>query len=152
AGGETAEGYPPVFKSIDGGATWSPSGTGITSEIAQVLVVDPTSPSTIYAATYDGGVFKSTDGGGLSASLTTSPQGIDIQALIMDPTSSSTLYLATEGQGPYKTTDGGATWTQKITGLLDPNAPFIESFRNFADESIAVDPQNPSTLYLGTLD
>jgi photosystem II stability/assembly factor-like uncharacterized protein len=152
AGGETIEGFPPVFKSVDGGATWSPSGTGITSEIVQALVIDPTSPSTLYAATYDGGVFKSADGGGLWASLATSPQEVDIQALTMDPTNSSTLYLATEGQGPYKTTDGGATWTQKLNGLIDPNDPFFVSFRNRADESITVDPQNPSTVYLGTLD
>src|SRR5262249_41669481 len=32
AGGETGEGFPPVFKSTDGGATWNPSGDGITSE------------------------------------------------------------------------------------------------------------------------
>src|SRR5262249_11610252 len=89
AGGETAEGLPPVFKSIDGGATWTPSGTGITSEIAQALVVDPTSPSTLYAATYDGGVFNTTDGRGVWTSLTTSPQEVDIQSMIMDPTNSS---------------------------------------------------------------
>src|SRR5262249_26483334 len=90
--------------------------------------------------------------GGLWSSLTTSPQEIDIQALTMDPTNSSILYLVTEGLGPFKTTDGGANWTQKIAGLIDPAAPYIESFRNLADESIAVDPQNPSTVYLGTLD
>src|SRR5262249_6900915 len=145
------EGYPPVFKSLDGGATWNPSGTGITSEITQLLVIDPTSPSTLFAATYDGGVFKSTDGGGLWSSLTTSPQEVDIQSMIMDPTDSSTLYLATDGQGPYKTTDSGATWSQKINGLIDPT-DVCESFRNTGDDAIAIDSQIPATLSLGTLD
>jgi photosystem II stability/assembly factor-like uncharacterized protein len=152
AGGETGEGDPPVFKSTDGGASWSPSGTGITSEIAQVLLIDPTSPSTIYAATYDGGVFKSTDGGGLWTSLATSPQEIDIQTMVMDPVNTSTLYLGTEGSGVHKTTDGGVSWTQKIVGLTNPTDPFLVSLRNLAEESLAIDPQNPATLFLGTLD
>jgi len=41
-----------VLKSADGGATWTPSG--LTQVFVQELTVDPTNPSTIYAAT-DGG-------------------------------------------------------------------------------------------------
>src|SRR5438094_875201 len=50
-----------VFKSTDGGATWSASGLTDASVLA--LALDPQTPTTLYAGTYGGGVFKSTDGG-----------------------------------------------------------------------------------------
>ena len=63
----TARGTPGggVFKSTDGGASWSPVNTGLTYTSLHVpaLALDPTTPTTLYAGT-DDGVFKSTDGGG----------------------------------------------------------------------------------------
>src|SRR5262245_5651597 len=52
-----------VFKSTDGGSSWSALNTGSPySTVAGVLAVDPRTPTTLYAGT-GGGVFKSTDGG-----------------------------------------------------------------------------------------
>src|SRR3989442_10978587 len=50
-----------VFKSTDGGVTWSP--TGVTNAFVTALAIDPQSPSTLYAGTQDGGVSKSIDEG-----------------------------------------------------------------------------------------
>jgi hypothetical protein len=50
-----------VFKSANGGATWSATGAGPTNVLA--LAIDPLNPNTLYAGTYGGGVFKSTNGG-----------------------------------------------------------------------------------------
>jgi len=51
-----------VFKSTDGGASFSPTGlTGIGSALS--LAIDRRAPTTIYAGTSGSGVFKSTDGG-----------------------------------------------------------------------------------------
>jgi len=46
-----------VFKSVDGGGSWSPINDGLTNTTIRVLVVDPLAPSTVYAATFGGGVF-----------------------------------------------------------------------------------------------
>jgi len=56
-----AVGYPAgVLKSTDAGVTWSAPGTLPT---ATRIVIDPSSPSTVYVGTSDSGVSKSTDGG-----------------------------------------------------------------------------------------
>jgi photosystem II stability/assembly factor-like uncharacterized protein len=46
-----------VFKSIDGGASWSAVNSGITTLNVQTLAVDPHNPNTVYAGTVGGGVF-----------------------------------------------------------------------------------------------
>src|SRR5215471_15566418 len=37
-----------VFKTTDGGATWSPINNGLPTGLAAAIVVDPQSPSTLY--------------------------------------------------------------------------------------------------------
>ena len=53
-----------VFKSIDSGATWTATNTGLPSIFwVNSLAIDPITPTIVYAGTWWGGVFKSTDGG-----------------------------------------------------------------------------------------
>src|SRR5262245_15726880 len=59
-----------LFKTTDGGGTWNESDTGITDTLGvggprvSQIVVDPQTPSTVFAATCCGaGLFKSTDAG-----------------------------------------------------------------------------------------
>ena len=58
-----------VFKSTDGGGSWSAANVGLTAMDVRVLAIDPQTPTTLYAGTYSGAgiygdtVFKSTDGG-----------------------------------------------------------------------------------------
>src|SRR5204862_181853 len=104
-----------VFKSTDGGTTWSP--TGLTYG-GVALAIDPTTPSALYAATGSSdigvsGVSKSTDGG-----ATWSPAGLtntEVIALAIDPTTPSTLYAG--GAGVFKSTDGASSWSPAYTGL-----------------------------------
>src|SRR5436309_6931479 len=51
-----------VFKSTNGGGSWSAINTGLTDTFVRTLAVDPQTPSTLYAGTF-GGAFKSTTGG-----------------------------------------------------------------------------------------
>ena len=50
-----------VFKSTNGGETWSLTDAGPPNVLA--LAIDPITPSTLYAGTSRAGVFKSTDAG-----------------------------------------------------------------------------------------
>ena len=53
-----------VFKSTDGGATWSAANDGLPMNAqVQTLAIDPATPRTLYAGTADGSVFRSTNGG-----------------------------------------------------------------------------------------
>jgi hypothetical protein len=52
-----------VFKSTDGGVSWTASSTGMGDSAVLSLVLDPTTPTTIYGVAGDRGIFKSVDGG-----------------------------------------------------------------------------------------
>src|SRR5437870_7033894 len=52
-----------VFKSTDGGGSWTAVNTGLTDVCVRTLAIDPQTPATLYAGTDRGGVFKSTNGG-----------------------------------------------------------------------------------------
>jgi len=54
-----------VFKSTNGGGSWSSVNTGLTNRDVTTLAVDPLTPATLYVGTSSGGgnsLFKSTDG------------------------------------------------------------------------------------------
>ena len=78
-----------VYKSTNGGNTWTASG--LTSLDVRALVVDPVTTSTIYAGTL-GGVYKSTDSG---ANWSLSSSGLahtTVRTLAIDRTTPATLY------------------------------------------------------------
>jgi len=125
-----------VFKSVDGGASWS--DTGLVNVPISTLTIDPTAPATIYAGTTGNGVFKSIDGG---ASWTATSFGLTnayIEALIINPTSPLTVYVGTVRDGVFKSTNGGISWTASNTGLINAFVP-----------ALAIDPVTPRTVYAG---
>ena len=53
-----------VFKSTNGGESWTAVNAGLTNTTVLALAIDPSAPATLYAGTFGGGVFKSSNGGG----------------------------------------------------------------------------------------
>src|SRR5882724_701971 len=144
-----------VFKSTDGGASWS--AIGLINVTA--LAIDPLTPATVYVGTgtFDmsalGGVFKSTDGGA-SWSATGGLTGI-VWSLAIDPLTPTTVYAATLGYdsfdnepaslgGAYKSTDGGASWSP-VT-LIDPGA-FTYCSPCGGVSALAIVPLIPTTIF-----
>ena len=78
----------------------------------------------------------------LFAAQTSGQQGPGFQnavyALAINPVNTSTIYAATDS-GVLRSTDGGATWDLSNNGL--PSARVT---------AVAIDPSNPSTVYVGT--
>ena len=129
-----------VFKSTDGGANWTLTGSGSgLPPSTTAVVVDPSNTNTIYAAT-TGGVYKSTNGG---ASYTLKNVGLSFLsalALGIDPNAPAILYAGTQS-GIFKSTNGGDNWAAINNGTNSARV-----------NKIALDPtQNPATtLYIGT--
>jgi photosystem II stability/assembly factor-like uncharacterized protein len=130
-----------LFKSSDGGRTWSQLDLGGFEEMA----FDPFKLETVYAAYLGwGGVLKSTDGGH-SWSETGLPGNLIAKALAFDPKNPNVLYVAgvlayTSNSAVFKSVDGGATWEEKDTGLPlspDPGIGWL-----------TIDPTRPDTVYL----
>jgi hypothetical protein len=100
-----------LFKTTDGGATWSRTSNSRVS----VLVIDPGPPNTVYTSG-EWGVAKSVDGGetwtdaGTGLIDTLRAHGVStVVALAIDPHTPATLYAGT-AIGMFKTTDGGSHW------------------------------------------
>jgi uncharacterized repeat protein (TIGR01451 family) len=130
----------PAFSSTDGGASWAPSGSGLTASVVNDFAAAPSAPNTVYAGT-NLGVYKSTDGGAnwqLAGQSQPSTAPADALSVAVDPSNASVVYAA-NFDGVYKSTDGGATFIQKNSGLSGTPV-----------NTLAVDPSSPSTLYAGT--
>lgn len=139
---QSSLGARPVWKSTDSGATWIPLEDPPFAYV-QSMVVDPTSPDTIYAATRDGGLFKSADGGTTwnkaNRGIVPRPTGeVGLQAMAIDPLHPQVLYVATGAAVTpgvvYKTVDGGNSWTaaDSASGVV---------------QQIAIDARNPNIVY-----
>jgi hypothetical protein len=90
-----------LFKSVDGGGSWSAANVGLTTTFIPALAVDPLNPATVYAGT-NRGVFKSVDGGGSWSAINTGlTSNTLIQALVIDPIVPTTVYAATLGGGVF---------------------------------------------------
>jgi photosystem II stability/assembly factor-like uncharacterized protein len=160
-----AGGSRGLFRSLDGGLSWS--GTDFGGEI-EVIVPDPTDPETLYLGGA-AGVFRSTDGGETwSFLLDVRPAAIQTLAVSSD---SSALYAGEPDENVYASADRGATWTKTsfdgpIQGLaVDPGSPSRAYVSNgsrlfatsdggatwdnpsFADGRLAADPSRPGTIY-----
>ncbi len=115
-----------IWKTTDGGDSWTPISDYIGSIGVSAIIVDPSSPQTVYIGTGDGdasdnysiGVLKSTDGGttwnttGLN--WATSSTNL-IRAMVMHPNDVNTLIVASN-DGIYRTTNGGTSWTKEQSG------------------------------------
>src|SRR5690606_9551540 len=129
-----------VFKSIDGGANWTHSSTGLpryfgpgsTQHDVLALAINPVDPQILYAGVSAflpsgvivGTVYKSTDAGATWFEASAGIAGQDVRALFIDPTDplGDTIYAGTGGDGAnpggvYRSTDGGATWNSYSIGL-----------------------------------
>ncbi|MBO9362486.1 MAG: hypothetical protein J7452_09815, partial [Thermoflexus sp.] len=87
-----------VFKSTDGGGSWSAFNDGLTHLFVYALAIDPANPDTLYAGTWGGGVFKSTDGGGSWSAFNDGLTHLDVRALAID---STMLYAGTDYGGAF---------------------------------------------------
>ena len=129
-----------LFKSRDGGESWSIAGEDMSSARVMSLAVDPSSPANLYAGTFGDAVWKSWDGGqhwtpdnrGLKEHLSI------VTAIAFDLQMPSTMYLGST-VGAYKRTDPDGFWMERVHGM--------ESVYVVA---LVVDPKRPETFYAGT--
>ena len=128
-----------VFKSVDGGGSWSAANTGLPETNVTTLAIDQAAPQTVYVGTDTSGVFKSMDGGSSWSPANAGLPGFPISVLVIDPMS-KTLYAGI-GDEIYRSTNGGSSWTSIYTVS---NASSVTA--------VAIDPASPQTLYAGTSD
>ena len=150
-----------VYKSSDGGRTWTNVGLRETRHISKIRI-HPTNPDIVYVAAMgdifgtnpERGVFRTKDGGKTwQKVLFKSDQAVAFD-LSMDPSNPDVLFASLDqfqrfpwdersggpDSGLYKTTDGGDTWTE-IT--RNPGLP-----KGLVGKiGISVSPARPNRVY-----
>jgi photosystem II stability/assembly factor-like uncharacterized protein len=127
-----------AYISWDSGLTWDISTDGTDWGSATAIAVSPEYSNFIFVGGYNScpGLFRSDDGG---MSWETSLADVCVNAVAIDPADCSVIYAggldAPHVGGLFKSTDNGALWTKKDNSIV---------------MSIAVDPSNHNTVYMGT--
>ncbi len=152
-----------VFRSKDGGKTWDKILFRSDSAGATDLVMDPTNPAVLYAATWQvvrrpwdivsGGagsaLYKTVDGGDHWTELTRNaglPRGtLGNIGLAVSPANPRIVWAMIEADsgGLYRSGDAGATW-QSINRKSNPNI----HWRPFYFSRVFADPVDTNTVYL----
>lgn len=161
-------GYPfignGVYKSEDGGTTWTQSGLAETGIISKIMI-DPSNSSTIYAATMgnpfaftdDRGLYKSTDSGASWTKVLFISNQAGVIDMAINPNNPDILYatgwdrirtnqlsiVSGNGGRIYRSEDGGSSWE-----ILDNGLPIKELSRS----SITISPTDPDILYASIVD
>jgi photosystem II stability/assembly factor-like uncharacterized protein len=150
-----------MYKSIDGGKSWSHIGLADSQQIAKILV-DPANPDLLFVAALghpygpnaERGVFRSRDGGkSWQRILSRNDDDTGAIDLAFEPGNANVIYAALwqtrrtpwsvyppsngAGSGLFKSTDGGEHWTALQQGL--PKKP--------GRIGIAVAPNKPQRVY-----
>jgi photosystem II stability/assembly factor-like uncharacterized protein len=150
-----------VFRSKDGGKTWEKVFSRGDKAGAIDLVMDPNSPSTLYAGFWEvgrkpwtlesggpgSGIFKSTDGGDTWTELTRNPglpRGIIGNiGITVSPANSDRVWAIVEAEegGVFRSDNGGRTWTK------------VNEDRNLRQRAwyytrIYADPKSVDTVYV----
>jgi photosystem II stability/assembly factor-like uncharacterized protein len=129
-----------VFKSANGGASWSPINSSVTvccTYFGQGLVVDRLDHDIIYAASF-GSVVKLSSRGAVRS---TAYLGYgNIFSLGEDAQNPGTLYAGIYNE-VFKSSDGGVNWTATAFPSVGFETPY----------TLAADPLNSGTVYVGSL-
>ncbi|MEM7473615.1 MAG: glycosyl hydrolase [Planctomycetota bacterium] len=151
-----AAGSGNVWKTSNAGTTWKPIFENYGSYSIGCLAIDPSNHNTIWVGTgenvggrhigFGDGVYVSHDGGKSFKNMGLK-ESEHISKILIDPFDPEIIYVASQGplwssggqRGLYKSCDGGKNWDLVLskgewTGVTD----------------IAMDPENPSTLYACT--
>jgi photosystem II stability/assembly factor-like uncharacterized protein len=136
-----------VFKSVDGGTTWTQLKSGLPPGIVQAnIAIAPSKPSTLFATVRTKAIaklYRSDDGGDSWHGTTDDPRpglgigGGDLPVVRFDPKNPEIVYSTTVVC--WKSTDGGKTW-EGWRG-----APGGDDYQN-----IWINPNNPEIILLGS--
>ncbi len=148
-----------VYKSTDGGKTWTNMGLAASEHIS-TMVVHPENSDVVWVSVQgplwtpggERGLYKTADGGVTWRKVLGEGEWTGVTDVVMDPRDPDVLYAASwdrhrtvaayMGGGPrsgiHNSTDGGETWTELTTGLPSSNLGKI---------GLAVSWQDPDIVY-----
>lgn len=140
-----------LFKSSDGGGTWSAAGGSVLQAGAAItlqadvninaIAINSSNTRRVYVATSQG-IYRSDDSGTSWAAVNNGLSNTAVWTLVMNPGDPNQLFAGTWGGGLFVSTDGGNSWNGSGFNGIDAHRDRIFS--------LAFDRRNASTLYIGT--
>lgn len=149
-----------VYKSVDGGKTWTNMGLKDSGHISQIWI-NPDDSNTVLVAAQgplwneggDRGLYKTTDGGETWARILEIDEHTGVNEFVVDPRNFDNIVVSTyqrrrhvwvlinggPGSGIRRTTDGGETWQEVKSGLPSKD--------DMGRIGLAMAPSAPDTLY-----
>lgn len=137
-----------VWKSADGGSSWTPMTDGLPSASVGAIAVAPSDSTTVYAgfgsqdferettgsAAYGAGIWKSTNAGANWTDVSDPAMlGQEMRVIAVDPSDPQHVYAGTS-DGLFVSDDGAATWSEVLSGYWT---------------GLVIDPGDPATVYAG---
>lgn len=130
-----------LFKTDDGGTSWTQTGASVLEGFLNVIGINPTSSSTVFVGT-SSGIFVSADAG---ANWSPSNTGLvdgqgqtpTVLSLLINPDVSSSMIAGTRDAGTFLSTDGGQSWKKFGGTALD----------GVDVTGLVVDPENIASVY-----
>jgi len=141
-----------VYKTVNGGTSWTPASLSGGTGNVTALAVAPTTSTHVWAGTAEGRIERSIDGGVTWTNSTTAAlPGRYITSIAVSPTDHNVVYVSFSGFSAaapaghiFKSIDGGASWSNSGTARAPGALPDIPV------NSIAINPMNASVVYAGT--
>lgn len=125
---------PAVYKSTDGGTSFTEVLSLTSGYYVYSLVVHSTSTNIVCAGTYTDGIHRSTDSGSSWTKIATNNYNYRMMTTAVDPN----IFISGGRNSIYKSTDAGVTWTTYTSGL------YGEYYRG-----LAVSQSNPAKIFAG---
>jgi photosystem II stability/assembly factor-like uncharacterized protein len=157
---------PAVWRSDDGGSTWTHSSEGLTygdgddvKPITTVWSLATGPDGTVYAGVEPAGLFRSADGGRTwshVAGLTNHPTrptwgpgagGLILHTIVPHPTDRDRVWVGISAVGVFETKDGGVSWEPRNKGVRADFVPGPPPETGQCVHKFAMAAGEPETLY-----
>ncbi|WP_204346187.1 T9SS type A sorting domain-containing protein [Psychroserpens algicola] len=107
-----------VWRSTDGGLTWTVLTDDLSNLYVYALTIDPVINTTYFWGSTSGIIFKSTDSGSTWNVLADVGSGA-VNKILIDPNNTNNMYCSVQGGGIFKSTDAGVTWDRILPSVFN---------------------------------
>jgi photosystem II stability/assembly factor-like uncharacterized protein len=111
-----------VFRSANGGASWTQVDGGQACGYVYGMAIDPTDADIVYVASHEKGVLKSTDGGLTFSYKNTGLSDLATRTIVVDPDVPSRLFVSSwHGGAVFISNNSGTSWSTVNSGISGYN-------------------------------
>ncbi|MDW8230043.1 MAG: T9SS type A sorting domain-containing protein [Saprospiraceae bacterium] len=126
-----------VWKTLDGGLTWSPLTDNFSTVDVYALEISPWNSNDYLWGSTNGRIFRSTDGGATWFATGNVSGNGQVSRIQHHPTNPNVVYAVSESNGLFRSTNGGSTWTP-VPGVSGSNVKGYD---------IEFKPGDPNVIY-----